>query len=242
MNSIIRFLLGILIFGTSAQAKLFSNSYVSFELPPNWDCQREGTEWTCVSQFSQKSKEAIIILTAKEVGPNDSIERYQAHLKEPRLLPNKSGPPIPSKVVSVQTRMISNHSWIDALHLGSEVTTYYTRYLATVKDRVGILVTFSAHRSQYAQYANDFIRAIESLKVTTTKNIATRAAGAAPGKPNETIGQPIPPGGGSNFETFPTEDQSGGSKSLKKLLGLALIILGLGIYIFMKSRSKKAKK
>jgi hypothetical protein len=225
-----------LIFSLGANAKLFSNSYVSFDLPPNWDCKREGTEWLCISQFSTKAKEAIIILTAKEVGPTDTLAQYMAHLKEPRSLPAKAGPPTPSKVLHVQQRNVNNHPWVDGLHLGSEVTTYYTRYLATIKDRIAILVTFSAHRSHYTQYSNDFIRAIESLRVTATKDMMPQARTASPDKTKGHIGTPIPSSG--DFETFPGEDSTGGAAGLRKLLGLALILAAVGLIIYMRSRKK----
>jgi hypothetical protein len=228
------------LFSLTANAKLFSNSYVSFDLPPDWDCKREGTEWLCISQFSAKAKEAIIILTAKEVGPTDTLAQYMAHLKEPRSLPaNKGGPPTPSKVLHVQQRNINNHPWVDGLHLGSEVTTYYTRYLGTVKDRIAILVTFSAHRSHYTKYSNDFIRAIESLRVTATKELMPRAA-APQTKPTGHIGTPIATGN-TDFETFPGEDSTGGAAGLRKLLGLALILAAVGLLIFMRSRKKRKR-
>jgi hypothetical protein len=229
-----------LTFSMCADAKLFSNSYISFELPPNWDCKREGTEWLCISQFSAKAKEAIIILTAKEVGPTDTLPAYMAHLKEPRTLPSKAGPSTPSKVLHVQQRNINNHPWIDGLHLGSEVTTYYTRYLATVKERIAILVTFSAHRSHYTQYSNDFIRAIESLRVTASKDMMARPT--SPGKVGRGhIGSPLPGPGGGQFEQFPDEDPTGGAGQMRKLLGLALILVALGLFMFMRSRKKRKR-
>ncbi|MGE0763707.1 MAG: hypothetical protein AB7N80_10555 [Bdellovibrionales bacterium] len=236
--------LGLLLtLAISAEAKLFTNSYVSFELPPNWDCSREGTEWLCVSQFEKsQQKEAIIVLTAKEVGPADTLQQYMAHLKEPRLLPNKSGPPIASKVLHVQQRTLNNHPWVDGLHQGSEVSTYYTRYLGTVKDRVAILVTFSAHRSSYTKYSNDFIRAIDSLRVTATKDLIGKNPVAGKGSRSETFGQPIPPGGMMGTEGLPGEDGSGGKDNLRKLLGLALIAAAIGIFILMRTRKNKQRK
>ena len=65
-------LAAVFICGT-ANAKRFRNAYVSFELPPNWNCKLEGSEWVCENDFSAKTKEAIIILTAKEVGPTDTL-------------------------------------------------------------------------------------------------------------------------------------------------------------------------
>lgn len=232
----------LLFWSLTASAKLFTNSYVSFEMPPNWDCQREGTEWLCISQFSQKSKEAIIILTAKEVGPTDTLQQYMAHLKTPRLLPNKSGPATPSKVLHIKEVNINNHTWIDGLHLGSEVSTYYTRYLATIKERIAILVTFSAHRSQYTQYSNDFIRSIQSLRVTANKSTlpSTPTAGN-PGRGGGIIGTPLPQGD-SQFEQFPAEDSTGGAKTMRQLLGLALIASAIGFYLFWRNRNKRKKK
>src|SRR5690606_2019872 len=130
-----------------------------------------GTEWVCVSQFSQKSKEAIIILTAKEVGPTDTFQAYTAHLKTARTLPGPRGNPAQSKVYQVTQRQISGHPWVDGMHMGSEVTSYYTRYLATIKDRIAILVTFSAHKAHYTKYSNDFLKAIQSLRVVTSKDL-----------------------------------------------------------------------
>src|SRR6185312_5686077 len=145
----------LMVCGT-AHAKRFRNAYVSFELPPNWNCKLEGSEWVCENEFSNKTKEAIIILTAKE-------------------------------------RMISNQMWIDGMHLGSEVGPYFTRYLATIKDKIAILVTFSAHKEQYTKYSADFIKAIESLRVVATKDsLGDRGGGVGfgPGV-GETIGAPI---------------------------------------------------
>ncbi len=228
-------------FSLGADAKLFSNSYLSFEMPPNWDCRREGTEWLCVSQFSAKAKEAIIILTAKEVGPTDSLSAYMGHLKEPRTLPSKAGPSTPSKVMHVQQRNINNHPWVDGLHMGSEVSTYYTRYLATVKERIAILVTFSAHRSHYTQYSNDFIRAIDSLRVVAGPGMMARPDPNKDGGGKGQIGLPLPGPNQNQFEQFPDEDSSGGAGKMRKLMGLALIILAIGLFIYLRSRKKRKR-
>jgi len=245
------FVIGLLAVFLSlpAQAKLFSNAYVSFELPPNWDCRRDGTEWVCISQFAnQKPKEAMIILTAKEVGPNDTLAGYTAHLKEPRTLPNKSGPPTQSKVFEVKQRLVNNQPWIDGLHLGSEVTDYYTRYMATTKDRIAILVTFSAHKLHYTKYSSDFIKAINSLRVTATKDLLNRgpkinigATGSGPGS-GGVIGPPVIGPMGDITADNPPPEASGDRGLLKKLLGLALILAAIGIFLFLQYRKKKKPK
>jgi hypothetical protein len=151
---IARFLLAALILGSvSANAVRFRNAYVSFDLPPNWSCKLEGSEWVCENQFSQKTKEAIIILTAKEVGPNDTLAQYMAHLQTPRTLQGKGGQTTKSQIISVTQKNIRQQTWIDALHLGSEVGPYFTRYLATIKEKIAILVTLSAHKEHYTKYS-----------------------------------------------------------------------------------------
>src|SRR5262249_42959031 len=93
-------LLTILAVGLSAyaHARSFRNAYVSFELPPNWNCKLEGSEWVCENDFAGRTKEAIIILTAKEVGPNDRLDAYLAHLQTPRVITGKNGSQIKSQV------------------------------------------------------------------------------------------------------------------------------------------------
>lgn len=229
------------IYGLVAEAKIFSNSYVSFELPPNWDCLREGTEWVCTSQFEKsQAKEAIIILTAKEIGPADSIQLYTEHLKKPRLIPSKGGPTQQSKVLHVQQRTIQNHLWVDGLHQGSEVPTYYTRYMATLKDKIAILVSFSAHRNVYTKYSSDFIKAIDSLRITATKDLLQRAQSQTNTQRNETFGQPIPPSLAS--EGLPDSSTNSSSSPYKKWAGLGLILIGIAIFIFTRVTKRRRPK
>src|SRR6185437_15891562 len=111
---------GLLVLGifasATANAKLFRNAYVSFELPPNWNCKLEGSEWVCENDFAGKTKEAIIILTAKEIGPTDTLAAYLAHLQTPRTLIGHGGVPTKSIVIHTKERMIGNQMWIDGMH------------------------------------------------------------------------------------------------------------------------------
>jgi LPXTG-motif cell wall-anchored protein len=231
-------ILKIIIFAVSishlANATSFSNSYISFDLPPNWDCTLEGTEYVCVSKYAKDAKEAIIIFTAKEVGPVDSMLNYKTHLNAPRSLLDKTGNMVPSKVLNVSDRMIANHPWIDSLHLGSEITSYYTRYLATIKERLAILITFSAHKDSYTKYSNDFLKAVESLRVVASKDIldskpTTSNNDGGTFGPSASL-DPISPVG-----ELPPEPTSGGDL-MSKLLGLALLIGAIGFYLWRKKK------
>lgn len=225
----------LLLFSLHGRAAVFSNQYVSFELPPNWTCKNDGTEWICLSQLEKQAKEAIIILTAKEAGPTDSLEAYTTHLNQPRTLPDPTGKNVPSQKLSVKQRSINGHPWVDGMHLGSEIASYYTRYLATIKDRLAIAVTFSAHKSHYTKYSQDFLKSIESLRVIAPKDILN--APAAAGMPlggGERIGveqaDPFPMGGGQ----VPPEPTAGGKSYLRYGIGLLLIIAALAVYLMRK--------
>lgn len=228
----------------SAQAKLFANSYVSFELPTNWTCTQEGYEHVCINKFSKKEKEAIIILTAKKKGPQDSLSNYEVHLQTARSMKNHQSKSYTSKVKIVKKRKISGVDWVDSVHLGSEVQTYYTRYAATVRDSLGILVTFSAHKDHYSKYANDFMKAIQSLKIIAPKDLGALASGGVRGSKRDIfaggLSDVLPEGMYGDLNEGDLEGQGGGLLSAlgsKGLIGiLLLLITGLGVFIYTKSR------
>lgn len=237
-------LINIFILGSLsvAQAKVFRNSYISFQLPPNWDCHLDEMEWVCYSSFSQKAKEAIIILTAKEQGPPDTLSAYEAFLKQsrrPMLRGGRPGPP--SKVKKVTRTRINGQVWIDALHLGSEVPHYYTRYLATVKNGLGILVTFSAYERYFSKYASDFMRAIRSLRVIAPKDLLGRSSSHYIRGPREQLGSSIGrhlPGLTLPPSDLPEEPDLGAKKKslYTKLIGLGLVLLAVVLFLLKKKK------
>lgn len=232
-------LLALVLIANTAHAKRFRNAYVSFELPPNWNCKLEGSEWVCENDFSAKTKEAIIILSAKEVGPTDTLPAYLAHLQTPRTLQGRGGAVTKSKIIHVKERMIANQMWVDGMHEGSEVGPYFTRYLATIKDRIAILVTFSAHKQHFTKYSGDFIKAVESLRVVATKDTLGDRGGMDSRRGSETIGAPI----GQNIPSFENEGLPGeGSRRGNKyfnFLILAFLAGAIGIYFYMRSQKKQ---
>jgi len=225
------------IMSSLAHAKKFRNSYIEFELPPKWNCQADHTEWVCRNTIAPKDvkKQAVIILTAKEVGIEDTIPKYKAHLKTPKMIKGFKGKPVPSKVKHVKEMKIGGHTWMDGLHLGSEVPAYYTRYLATVKQRIAVLVTFSAHQRYYTKYIRDFMRAIMSLRVIASGALLQGSAGVG------ALGIGV---GGLGLDTLDEDfpEEPGGSSGLgEKMLILALLSIGIGGY-FILGRGKKKKK
>ncbi len=231
-------LIGVLLAACgTAHAKRFLNAYVSFELPPNWNCKLEGSEWVCENDFAGKTKEAIIILTAKEVGPSDTLPAYLAHLQTPRLIAGRGGAPVKSQIIHVKERMISNQMWIDGMHLGSEVGPYFTRYLATIKNKIAVLVTFSAHKEHFTKYSGDFIKAIESLRVVANKDSLGDKTGGVSGQGGEIMGVPtgqIPTPYGDGL---PVEGSGGRTrgKYLNWLL-IAIVLGAVGAIVYFRTR------
>lgn len=235
------FVLSILL-SVVAQAKVFTNSYVSFELPDKWNCVMEATEWVCRPTSPQESPQAIIILTAKEVGPGDTLPAYEAHLKTPRQIASRTGQMIMSEILTVENKKIADQPWVDGFHKSSEVPNYLTRYLATTKGKIAVLVTFSAHQLYYSKYSQDFLRAIGSLRVIAPKDIG-KAGGAGAGGGDGPFGA-----GGEVMLTggdLPPEDAPGaggggalGTKT-KTVLALAVILAAIGAYMLIKKGKKK---
>jgi LPXTG-motif cell wall-anchored protein len=225
----------------TVNAELFKNSYVSFELPPHWTCKTEVTEWVCISQYNQKSKEAMIILTAKEKGPTDSLEQYETYLKGIHSIPSKRGTTLNSHVYTVKRIQVNGHPWVDGLHINSEIENYYTRYLATFKDSVSVLVTFSGHKEHYTKYSQDFFKAIQSLRVMPPQ---MQNFGSGSGKGGSTnpsggtfgtsVSDPLDPGG----MNFPEEMTNTESDNKTTLLAIILILAAVGIYLIKKKKKK----
>ena len=230
------------LFSSTVFGKSFRNSYLSFELPETWKCVLENTEWVCRAEATKESKEAIIILTAKEVGPTDTFDAYVSHLNTPQATTYKGAPSVTSKVVyPAKKSVINDQTWIDGLHQSSEVPNYFTRYLATIKDKIAVLFTCSVHKDFYTKYNSDFYKAVSSLRVIATKDILANpnAAGIRPS--SEPIGSPIGmamPQGLDSSGDAEAAPARGGKNTKNLMLGIALLIGALGVYIFLKSKKR----
>ncbi len=155
-----------LILGTdSAFAVKFANQFVEFDLPTAWNCFLEGTEWVCQNQQdAAKKKEAIIILAAKIQGDQDTLDQYLNYLKAPKTFTSSQGKSLTSTVSYAQNKSINDRMWVDSLHMESEVPGFYTRYIATVTDGIGVLVTYSVNKGKYPEYTPMFEEMVKSLK------------------------------------------------------------------------------
>ena len=229
------------LWSSAAISKTFLNQFVQFELPTGWNCMIEGSEWVCQSENDERKKEAIIILAAKYRGPQDSLEEYQAYLKKAKTYQLPGGKSQRSEAKYAKLSSVNNHRRADAPYLASEVPGFYTRYLATVKEDLGVAVTFSVTKDLYSAYQGIFDNVVASLRVFRQKkqnlaDIKLKGSGA---------------GGEADFDdtTFVPADQnfdigmakkkreSDDSSSDENLLYLlALLVAGAFILIKLKGR------
>lgn len=226
----------LIFISLSAHGKTFKNSYVSFDVPDNWTCIQEGVAWTCTPQGAVEAKEAVIVMAAKVAGPEDNLGTFINFLKQPKKITTKVGTPMPSTVMYAQQRLLAGHNWVQAQHLGSEIQEFYTLYLATVKDQLAILVSFSSERNQYTKYNAIFDKAIKSLKIVANQQLLfpknTQVASS------DVIGIQVPGAAVAAEDMMPPPERSSNSgKFIFVLLALGLVIAGVA-YIFSTKRKK----
>ncbi|MCB9060974.1 MAG: hypothetical protein H6622_05595 [Halobacteriovoraceae bacterium] len=165
MKNFIIFLFLFAVYQNISHAALFSNQYCQFELPPGWECSLEGGEYVCQSVNKDRQKEAIIVLAAKLRGKQDNLQDYEAYLKQPKTFKLPGGKEVKSDYKYAKMKEINGHNWIDSLHLASEVPGFYTRYLATVKEDLGVAFTFSVSKDHYEAYKAIIDALVQSLRV-----------------------------------------------------------------------------
>jgi hypothetical protein len=144
-----------------ARATVFESSYLRFQLPPGWTCKQENTEFLCEPPHGRGDQiDTVMILTAKVSGPQDTLAAYQLHLGQNPPATGRGSVFSPPRVVSIR-----NALWVDATLFGSELPNYFTRYLATSRDGIAVLFTFSAHRSSYESLVGAAIQAVYTLEL-----------------------------------------------------------------------------
>ena len=125
----------------------------------------------CSPKGPKDENEAVIVMAAKVASPEDKLENFQAFLSKPKTLTTRIGTPMPSQVMYAQERVLDKTKWIQAQHVGSEVQDFFTLYVATVKESLAILITFSAERTKYKNYNPIFDHAMKTLKLTASQNL-----------------------------------------------------------------------
>lgn len=231
---------GSIFLSHSSFALKFSNQFVEFELPNNkWSCNLEGAEWVCQSGDEQNKKDAIVVLAAKLKGDQDSLEKYQEYLNKPRVFSSPAGQSVTSQPKYAKVLQVNDQAWVDSIHLESEIPGFYTRYLATVKQDIGVLVTYSINKTKYQDYLSQFEEMVKSLKVFR------KAGGVNTNTAQSLFNQAQLPGSFTAQNVFPDAEAPSDKASAKQKksdddpMTLILIIAGAaGVFIYLKKRKK----
>lgn len=220
-------------------AKTFHNSFLSFDLPPSWNCERRGRYQYCTpARTKNGKKKGSILVMAKKAGPQDNLPRYKAHLAQPKMNKLKQT----SHVLKVDDRTINGHSWIDALHLGAELDHYYSRYLATVKNKLAIMVLLTAHEKHYSDMSGVFVDLSKSIQVKNqfSIKIADQPNGLVGGV--NRMGSATQPG----FDVAePLLDQKKPGRfnlGTKEIIAIALLAAAFIIYLYWKLTDSPKKR
>ena len=231
-----------LLVTSAARAEKFSNAFIEFEKPSNWNCILEGAEFVCQSNDASKKKEAIIVFAAKLKGDQDSLKQYLDYLDAAKTYTSTSGRNVQSQKKYARKTNLREHPWIDALHFESEIPAYYTRYLATLyKEEIGVLVTYSVVKDKYEEYTRLFEPMVNSLKVFRIANQGINDQSGPGGLPRVNIqgaldGSLFPKGqttvaGGAPEKPKDENEGAGGAGPL-----LLLLLVGGGVFIFLKKK------
>lgn len=230
------------LISTNTFGKSFATQYCEFQLPPGWNCVLEGTEWVCQNSNKERKKEAIIILAAKIRGASDSIPLYQSYLRKQKTFSLPGGQTQVSEPKYTKTNTVNNHTWVDSLHMASEVPGFYTRYMATVKEDLGVAVTFSVAKDHYNSYQKLFDRIIQTLKVFRQKKASSYTQIKGPtGKDTDLLGGTIIPDTSGPVGIGNAEGRrrsSGGDSSTTDYM-IYLLLAGGAVFVLKKLRKKK---
>ncbi len=137
---------------------------VDLHLDRNWRCGNEKDAVVCRPTDMENELIKVIVWTAKVAAPTDSIAAYHETLKQPRKVRFRLKKTM-STSISDETVTINGSPWVDAVQSNSEVYGFNTRYLATVKDGLAVLVTFSARKDIFEDFQKEIRSIVEHIEI-----------------------------------------------------------------------------
>ena len=175
------FLLSAVI-APQAHAKNFSTDFISLELPVGWDCVKEEIDYVCQPNNLAQRSEVLLAIVVKNVNAtDDTFDKYQAVLNEPREMRDLLGNVYKSEVKYVRFKEIKKKQWVDSLQFGSEIPGFYTRYVASIEGKIAGLVTYSIAESVYAKWAPIMDKILDSIELRYDPKAFDDAMNANPG-------------------------------------------------------------
>jgi hypothetical protein len=167
----IRALFGLAVLLGAAPALALNTAYVNFEHPDGWKCELSQGVWICQSTIEPDRKESVVLSIATMRTEWDSLDNYLEYLKKPRPVQDEDGNQLTSKVTYARKRNINGVEWIDSLQYNSELPGFWARYLATVQDKLAILITYIVSDEFYQKLAPQFEKMVASLKPNAELNV-----------------------------------------------------------------------
>ena len=136
---------------------------------------------------------------------------------------------------------INDQQWVDALHLASEVPGFYTRYLATVKEDLGVAVTFSVTKDLYASYQPIIDKLVSTLRVFRQKKTDLSALRAGKSEDPNFADTTFSPNSAGDLQVTKTQKRAEDSSDDDLMLIIAVIVIGAIVMIIIKNKKKKTK-
>ena len=220
-----------------AQAKTFKTQFLKFEIPANWSCSQEEIDWICQPDNTAERSEAMIVVVTKAVNEiDDTFPKYEETLKAKRAMRDLLGNAYQSDVKYVRTRDIKGQKWIDSLHLGSEIPGFYSRYVASIKEQVAGLITYSVSESVYPKYAAMMDQMIDTVEIFFDPKAFQEAMKAGP---SGILG--VPRRGGGKFTAAKVENATAPTAPTPKtdpsqIVGGLILVGAVGYFIWKKKQ------
>ena len=229
---------GSFLFPQLAQAKNFKTEFISLELPVGWDCAKEEIDYVCQPNNLAQRSEVIVTVIVKNVNAtDDTYDKYQAVLNEPREMRDLLGNTYKSEVKYVRFKEIRKKQWIDSLQFGSEIPGFYTRYVASIEGKIAGLVSYSIAESVYAKWAPILDKMLDSLELRYDPKAFNDAMNATPasllGRRSKTAGRFAPQGG-----EMPAKKRAGEKTDLGTVAGIIILLGGIGFFLWKKKQNQ----
>lgn len=238
--------LGILFLTFGAlQCFGLETAYVSFDHPEGWRCELSQGVWICQNTTEPDRRESVVLSIATMATEWDTLDNYVKYLSESRTLKEDNGKTIKSKVTYARKRNINGVTWVDSLQHNSELPGFWSRYVATVQNKLAILITYIVSDEHYSRLAPQFEKMVSSLKPRADfdLNVASKQGdGPIPGSTKlgpltkSILADRLNTKRKAAEEEAPPADDNGLMVSLGAIVGGAAVI-----YFFILRRRKKKK-
>ena len=138
---------------------------LSLSIPNSWTCQVAQENFICLDDSTKAQRNSAIVVNYKPKSAKDSLAVYKDHLSRPRPL-KQDEVSFLSQPKGTKEMIINGQTWVEGIHLGSEIPDYYTHYYATSTENYAILISFSAHHSTYNTVMPLLSQTVQSFRLS----------------------------------------------------------------------------